>query len=106
MSTPKAMVSCLPRSGAVLVYLDVNALRDAGLLDLLVGSKATEELEYRQFVENTGFEYQRDLSAVAGAFSAGTAHLVLRGKFNWKRINAYAVSQGGKLQQLRVPCAR
>lgn len=105
VSTPKAMVSCLPRSGAVLVYLDVNALREAGILDLLVGSKATEELEYRQFVDNTGFDYRRDLSAVAGAFSTGTAHLVLRGKFDWKRLNAYAVAQGGTCNNsvCRVP---
>lgn len=105
VSTPTAMVSCLPRSGAVLVYLDVKTLRDAGILDLLVGSKATEELEYRQFVENTGFDYRRDLSAIAGAFSQGSAHLVLRGNFDWKRMNAYAVAQGGTCNNsvCRVP---
>lgn len=96
VATPGAMLACLPRSGAVSVYLDIAALRRAGIIDLITGSKATEDLEYQQFVDGTGFDYRRDLDALAGAFSGRTSRLVLRGSFDWKRLNAYTISQGGK----------
>jgi hypothetical protein len=96
VATPRAMLSCLPRSGAVSVYLDIEALRRAGIMDLITGSKATEDLEYQKFVEGTGFDYRRDLGAVAGAFAGRNSHLVLRGAFDWKRLTAYAIAQGGK----------
>src|SRR3974377_196402 len=96
VATPRAMLACLPRSGAVTVYLDVSSLRRAGIMDLITGSKATEDLEYQKFVEGTGFDYRRDLDALAGAFSGDNSRMVLRGTFDWKRLNAYTVSQGGK----------
>lgn len=96
VATPRAMLACLPRTGAVGVYLDVEALRRSGIVDLVAGSKSMEELEYQKFVEGTGFDYRRDLEALAGAFSGRNSHLVLRGNFDWKRISAYAVGQGGK----------
>ncbi len=96
VATPRAMLSCLPRTGAVGVYLDVEALRRAGIVDLVAGSKSMEDLEYQKFVEGTGFDYRRDLEALAGAFSGKNSHLVLRGAFDWKRITAYAVAQGGR----------
>jgi hypothetical protein len=96
VATPSAMLACLPRSGSVSVYLDVAALRRAGIMDLVTGSKATEDLEYQQFVDGTGFDYRRDLDALAGAFTRRESRLVLRGTFDWKRLNAYTASQGGK----------
>ena len=69
VATPRAMLACLPRSGAVSVYLDVGSLRRAGIMDLVTGSKATEDLEYQKFVEGTGFDYRRDLDALAGGWS-------------------------------------
>jgi hypothetical protein len=105
ISTPGAMMACLPRSGAVSVYIDMNQLREARILDLLAGTRATEELEYRQFVDDTGFDYQRDLSAVAGAFAGKTTYLLLRGQFQWKRLMAYATAKGGTCRNsvCRVP---
>jgi hypothetical protein len=107
VATPRAMLACLPRTGAVAVYLDVEALRRSGVLDLIAGSKATEDLEYQKFVEGTGFDYRRDLEALAGAFSGRNSHLVLRGAFDWKRLRAYAVVQGGKCNNsvCRVPAS-
>lgn len=96
IATPAAMLACLPRTGAVTVYLDVDGLRRSGILDLIAGSKSTEDLEYQSFVEGTGFDYRRDLESLAGAFSGRNSHLVLRGNFDWKRLRAYTVAQGGK----------
>lgn len=95
VSSPRAMLACLPRSGAIAVYLDVKGLRQAGIVDLFAGSKATEDLEYQRFVEGTGFDYRRDLDAVAGTFSGKNTHLVLKGTFDWKRMTNYAMAQNG-----------
>jgi len=37
---PAELMACLPRSRATLAYVDVNALRRSGFLDLIAGSKA------------------------------------------------------------------
>lgn len=89
------LVEYLPPDQAVHVFIDVNALRGSGLLDLLAGSKAAEEPDYRTFVEQTGFNYRTDLEAVAAAFVHEDTYLVLRGRFEWKRLNDYARAQGG-----------
>jgi hypothetical protein len=90
-----ALVECLPPDQATHVYLNVEALRSSGILDLLAGSKAVEEQDYRRFVDLTGFDYRTDLDAVAAAFLRGSVYLAVRGHFDWKKLNEYAVSQGG-----------
>jgi hypothetical protein len=104
-STPGRMVASLPRSGMVVVYLDVNSLRKAGILDLIAGSKATENVEYQQFVEGTGFDYRRHLDGIAASFSGRNSYIVLRGSFDWKKLNAYAQANGGACRNAvcRVP---
>jgi hypothetical protein len=104
-STPGRMIASLPRSGMVVVYLDVNALRRAGILDLIAGSRATENVEYQQFVEGTGFDYRRDLDGIAASFSGRNSYVVLRGRFDWKKLNAYSLASGGACRNVlcRVP---
>ncbi|MGD1096228.1 MAG: hypothetical protein ABSB35_30080 [Bryobacteraceae bacterium] len=94
------LVQYLPPDQAVHVYIDVNALRGGGLLDLLAGSKAAEEPDYRRFVEQTGFDYRTDLEAVAAAFVHDDTYLVVRGHFEWKRLNDYARAQGGSCRNV------
>jgi len=96
IATPEAMIDCLPPREAPLVYVDVDALRRAGILDLLAGSRATEELEYKNFVEAAGFDYRRDLDSVAAAFASDGTFLVVRGRFDWKRLNRYSAANGGR----------
>ena len=90
------MMAALPSERATLLYADVGALRQAGILDLLAGSKAAEEADYRKFVEQTGFDYRTDLDAVAGAFVNGASYFTIRGRFQWKQLAAYALAQGGE----------
>src|SRR5262249_27120126 len=59
------------------------------------GSKAAEDADYRKFIDQTGFDYRSDLDAVAAAFVHGDMYMVARGRFEWKRLNEYALSQGG-----------
>jgi len=89
------LVALLPASNASIVYLDVAAIRRSGILNMLAGSKAAEEPEYRQFVDQTNFDYRRDLDAVALAFKDGQVFLASRGRFHWKNLADYAVRAGG-----------
>ena len=90
------MVAALPVERATLFYADVDALRKSGILDLLTGSRATEEPDYRKFVEQTGFDYRTDLYAVAAAFANGASYFTVHGRFQWKQLAAYALAQGGE----------
>jgi hypothetical protein len=90
-----ALVECLPQDRSTHTYIDVAALRRAGILDLLAGSKAAEDADYRQFVQQTGFDYRNDLDAVAAAFLDDNVYLAVRGRFAWTKLQNYAQAQGG-----------
>ena len=90
------LVECLPQDRSTHVYIDVDALRRAGILQLVAGSKAGEDQDYRGFVEQTGFDYRTDLDAVAAAFLSGDTYLALRGRFDWKLLSKYAREHGGR----------
>ncbi len=90
-----ALLQSLPPDQATHVFIAVGALRDSGILDVLAGSKAEEEPDYRKFVSQTGFDYRSDMDAVAAAFFHGGAYFAIRGRFDWKKLSAYAKSQGG-----------
>ena len=90
------LLTTLPYDRATLLYLDTGLLRTSGILDLLAGSKAAEESDYRKFVEQTGFDYRTDLDAVAAAFVNNSVYITLRGRFQWKQLTGYAESQGGE----------
>jgi hypothetical protein len=82
-----------PKTG-VKIYLDARRLRDTGMLDLLLGSKAAEELEYRSFVDEIAFDYREDLDSIVAMFDGNTSSFLLRGRFEWPRIREYAEAQG------------
>ena len=85
----------LPTANASVVYVDVDALRRSGILSMVAGPKAAEEPDYRQFVDETKFDYRQDLDAVAAALKDGRIYFALRGRFHWKNLTDYAVRQGG-----------
>jgi hypothetical protein len=93
-TTDEALYRRLPADNATQVYVNVKSLRQAGLLDLLAGSKAAEELDYQKFVEQTSFDYREDLDVVLGAFYSGRSLFLLRGRFDWERIRQWAEKQG------------
>jgi hypothetical protein len=78
------------------VYIDVEALRRSGILELVAGSKAAEDSDYRAFVQESGFDYRIDLDSVAAAFLHGNEYFALRGRFDWKLLSKYAQDHGGK----------
>ena len=94
--TPAALLARVPRSGAVVVYVDFAALRRSGLLDELDTPKVSEDPEYQSFVRGTDFDYKQDLDAALVAFAPTGKYLLVRGRFDWKSLRGYANSQNGR----------
>ena len=92
---PSDLLVLLPTANASVVYIDVNAMRRSGILNLVTGSKAVEDADYLQFVNETKFDYRQDLDAIAASFLDGKVYFALRGRFHWKDLADYATRQGG-----------
>jgi hypothetical protein len=86
------MVGLLPKDTTIL-YADVSLLRRAGLPDVF--ATPAEEPEYRQFVVETHFDYVKDIDALAAAIGKQEYYFVVRGRFDWPRLEAYAKAHGG-----------
>lgn len=91
-----ALLRRMPAENALVAYIDFSELRRAGVLQLLNGSKAGEDAEYRSFVRQTRFDYQKDLDVALIAFAPTGRFLLLKGRFDWKSLRAYVENQGGK----------
>ena len=94
--TTAALLKRMPAENALVAYIDFSQLRRGGILQLLDGSKAGEDPEYRSFVRHTQFDYKRDLDAALVAFGPTGRFLFLKGRFDWKSLRAYVESQDGK----------
>ena len=88
-----------------LFYASVAALRDAGYLRMLEGTKLKQEGDYTQFVQQSGFNYAKDLDAVAGAVKGERILVLLRGRFRWKMIEQYAKKHSGSCEAERCNIA-
>jgi hypothetical protein len=94
--SPARLVGLLPQSDAVLFYADIGSLRRSGFLKFLEAVKNSEEPDYRRFVAETGFAYERDLDAIAIASVPDQVFAVARGRFDWRRLIQYAGGHGGR----------
>lgn len=96
-TTNIALLERLPaQEGSIHLFVDIQQLREAGLLELLSGSRAAEDTDYRTFVEETQFDYRRDLDAVFASFIRGDSVFLLRGRFAWSQIQQSAMKAGAK----------
>jgi hypothetical protein len=93
--TTAALLKRLPSSGALVVKVDFAALRRAGILDRIEASKLTEDAEYAEFVRKTDFDYKQDLDTAIAAFAPAGKFLLLRGRFDWRSLRNYVVSENG-----------
>jgi hypothetical protein len=87
------MVALLPQKDETILYANVSLLRQAGLPDLFATS--SEEPEYRQFVSETHFDYTKDMDALAAAIGKQQYYFLVRGRFDWPRLRAYAKAHEG-----------
>ena len=92
----QALLRRLPaQDEGIHVFVDVQALRSSGFLNVLAGAQPVEETEYRQFVEAAQFDYRQDLDVIVASFHGGDKRsFLLRGRFRWDQLRHYAVSQG------------
>lgn len=93
---PQRLLTCLPAGGHPTLYVDVQTLREAGILEAIAGPATAEEPDYKQFVAATGFDYRTGLDAVAAYFSPEARLIVVRGRFDQAKLAAFAKSQGGR----------
>lgn len=98
-TTPADMLRRLPAQNALVVFLDFDKLRRAGVLKLISEPKTTEEPDYQSFVKATGFDYRRDLDVAAASFGNDGEYFVIHGRFDWDKLESYARAQGGSCYQ-------
>jgi hypothetical protein len=94
--SPAELVKRLPTQDALLLYIDFSALRRAGLLQLLDGSKLGQEADYESFVRDTDFNYVQDLDSALAAFAPTGKYILATGRFDWKALSEYAKRQNGQ----------
>ncbi len=88
------LLRLLPDGDATVFYAQVDALRRTGLLSLVSDAK-TMDSEYGTFVRATGFDYWKDVDAIAGSAKHDGLFLALKGRFNWDRIQSYVEAHQG-----------
>src|SRR6202035_4448376 len=94
------VLSWMPEGPNTVLFVDVADLRQAPFFaDLLAWApKPDADLEYRQFVRDTGFDYEKDLDRLAVAFEQPGAQKIFYalgdGHFDKKKIQAYVAKNG------------
>jgi hypothetical protein len=101
--TRDEILSLMPNDPTSVVFLDLVQFRSSNFLPQLLswapGFPAEED--YVKFVQATGFNYERDLDRVALAFTrqgnSSTVFAVADGRFDRKKIEAYAAQSGERI---------
>lgn len=96
-----SLLSSMPTDASVILYANVREFRGSPFAAQLYGWLPRPEMdpEYTQFLQATGFDYERDLNRVAFALISnghdGTTALALAdGRFDVNKIRAYALQSG------------
>lgn len=94
------MLAQLPSDASTVLFLDFDALRQSPFLAELYkwAPQAKADADYTQFLQATGFNYERDLNRVAIAVLDHAPESILfavaDGKFDRKKISSYALQSG------------
>src|SRR5208282_3181291 len=94
------MLARMPTNGSAVVFLDLTALRSSPFLAQLFAwaPRPAPDADYAQFVQATGFDYERDLDRVAiGVFHAADRSSILviaDGRFDRQKIPTYLQRSG------------
>lgn len=90
------LVALLPHTDTTIFYANIAALRNGGYLKALGVSERSQEAEYREFLKQTEFDYERDLESLAGASDGNQLFFVVKGRFQWPSLRRYATDHGGR----------
>src|SRR5256885_1874763 len=106
-SEREQLLQLIPAGASAVIYLDADELRASSLLAKFYAWSAlgSPDSEYSQFVQDTGFSYERDLKRIAIAISnqgaTSNVFAVADGKFDRKRIESFLRRNGKSSQQGR-----
>jgi hypothetical protein len=89
-----AWQSAFPKSVHTFLYIDVAALNQADLLSRLA-PPGKVDAEYARFVEESAFDYQRDLRSVLMGFDSQSSYVLASGAFDWPSLTNYATTRNG-----------
>ncbi len=92
---PEALLLRLPTQDAVIAGLDFHTLRASGFVDFLLNSKTPQDPDYLAFVRDSGFDYTRDLDYVLASFAPDGEFFLVKGTFDWPRLERYALVRKG-----------
>jgi hypothetical protein len=92
------LLNLLPGGDATVFYARVDLLRRAGMLTLVRDTTHHSDSDYEAFVRQTGFDYSRDLDAVAGSVTHEGTFIAAKGEFHWDRIRNYVQRAGGSCE--------
>lgn len=100
-AAPSDLARLLP-DGQILFYANLQPLRQAGLLD---DSRIAHAAGYAAFIQASGFDFERDLDAVALSMQGippgpHQSMLLLQGRFR-PQFFQYLQQQGGAPEQIR-----
>lgn len=94
-SSPERLSQRFPATVNTILYVDVGALNAAGFLQRLAGQSGSQEADYLRFVEETAFDYQRDLRSLMVGFAGPNTYAFATGAFDWEALRNYAGSRNG-----------
>src|SRR5579863_5541780 len=94
------LLSLMPASASAVVYVDLQALRNSPFLAGLFAwaPRPSVDADYAEFVQATGFNYERDLDNLAIGIWNGAKEIsffaLADGRFDRKKITTYAMQSG------------
>jgi len=94
------LLALMPADASAVLFADFAELRQAPFIAQLYAwaSKPQVEPEYAQFIKETGFDYEKDIARIAIAIfkdaKRNTFLTVANGRFDQKKISAYALQRG------------
>src|SRR5450631_3232493 len=100
------MLAALPGDPSAVLFVDLAQFRSSAFLSQLMAWAPQLPLDedYTQFVQATGFNYERDLTRIAVAFirqpTGSFAYVIADGRFDRNKIENYAARNGNAQPQL------
>jgi hypothetical protein len=94
------LLALMPADASVVLFIDLDALRQSPFLAELCkwAPQPKADADYAEFLQSTGFNYERDLNRVSIALvkrgQDSTLFAVADGRFDRKKIAAYASETG------------
>ncbi len=100
---PEELLSFMPRSATGVLYVNLQALRNSPFLAELYAwaPQPSVDADYAEFMQATGFNYERDLDRAAIAVWERPREALFlalaEGRFDRKKITTYAMQSGTRV---------